>query len=48
MSVLLIRNHGVTVWASSPEVARNYLEVAEFIFRYMVAARNVGIEESFE
>jgi len=48
MSVLLIRNHGVTVWASAPEVARNYLEVAEFIFRYMVAARNVGIEESFE
>jgi len=48
MSVLLIRNHGVTVWASSPEVAHNYLEVAEYIFRYMVAARNVGIEEPFE
>jgi methylthioribulose-1-phosphate dehydratase len=48
MSVLLIRHHGVTVWASSPEGARNYLEVAEYIFRYMVAARNVGIEEPFE
>jgi methylthioribulose-1-phosphate dehydratase len=48
MSVLLIRNHGVTVWASSPEVAHNYLEVAEYIFRYMVAGRNVGIEEPFE
>jgi methylthioribulose-1-phosphate dehydratase len=45
MSVLLIRNHGVTVWASSPETAYNYLEIAEYIFRYMVAARKVGIEE---
>lgn len=35
---LLIRNHGVTVWASSLEGARNYLEVAEYVFRYMVAA----------
>ena len=47
LNALLIRNHGVTVWASSPEGARNYLELAEYIFRYMVAARNVGIEESF-
>lgn len=47
LNALLIRNHGVTVWASSPEDARNYLELAEYIFRYMVAARNVGIEESF-
>ncbi|HEY9638477.1 MAG TPA: methylthioribulose 1-phosphate dehydratase [Coleofasciculaceae cyanobacterium] len=45
MSVLLIRNHGVTVWASSLETAHNYLEVAEYIFRYMVAARNIGIVE---
>ncbi len=48
VSVLLIRNHGVTVWASSLESTRNYLEVAEYIFRYVVAARNVGIEERFE
>jgi methylthioribulose-1-phosphate dehydratase len=48
VSVLLIRNHGVTVWASSLESTRNYLEVAEYIFRYLVAARNVGIEERFE
>lgn len=48
MSVLLIRNHGVTVWASSLESTRNYLEVAEYIFRYMVAARNLGIVERFE
>ncbi|MBE9128934.1 MULTISPECIES: methylthioribulose 1-phosphate dehydratase [unclassified Coleofasciculus] len=44
MSALLIRNHGVTVWAASPEGTRNYLEVAEYIFRYMVVARNVGID----
>jgi methylthioribulose-1-phosphate dehydratase len=43
LNALLIRNHGVTVWASSPEIAHNYLEVAEYIFRYMVAARKVGI-----
>ena len=45
INALLIRNHGVTVWASSPEVARNSLELAEYIFRYMVAARNAGIEQ---
>jgi methylthioribulose-1-phosphate dehydratase len=45
MSALLIRNHGVTVWASSLEGARNYLEIAEYIFRYMVAAQKVGIKE---
>ena len=48
INALLIRNHGVTVWASSPEGTRNYLEIAEYIFRYMVAARNVGIEEPLE
>lgn len=48
INALLIRNHGVTVWASSPEVARNFLELAEYIFRYIVAARNVGIEKSWE
>lgn len=48
MSALLIRNHGVTVWASSVEEARNYLEVAEYIFRYMVAAHKLGIEEPSE
>ncbi|NEQ28677.1 MAG: methylthioribulose 1-phosphate dehydratase [Microcoleus sp. SIO2G3] len=46
LNALLIRNHGVTVWASSPEIAHNYLEVAEYIFRYMVAARKVGIEKA--
>ncbi|MBD2357916.1 methylthioribulose 1-phosphate dehydratase [Tolypothrix sp. FACHB-123] len=40
---LLIRNHGVTVWASSPTAARNHIELIEYIFRYMVAARSLGI-----
>jgi methylthioribulose-1-phosphate dehydratase len=44
ISALLIKNHGVTVWASSPQGATNYLEVVEYIFRYIVAARKVGIE----
>ncbi len=36
---LLIRNHGVTVWADSTEQARNTIELVEYIFRYMVLAR---------
>ncbi|MGL4620657.1 MAG: methylthioribulose 1-phosphate dehydratase [Chroococcidiopsis sp.] len=40
---LLIRNHGVTVWADSLTSARNYVELIEYIFRYMVAARQAGI-----
>jgi methylthioribulose-1-phosphate dehydratase len=40
---LLIRNHGVTVWANSLLTARNYIEITEFVFRYMVAARKAGI-----
>lgn len=42
---LLIHNHGVTVWANSLEAARNYIELVEFIFRYMVAVRFVGLPE---
>lgn len=38
---LLIRNHGVTVWGRSTEDARNKIELAEYIFRYMVQARLV-------
>jgi methylthioribulose-1-phosphate dehydratase len=40
---LLIRNHGITVWANSPKAAFHYIEVAEYIFRYMVAAKKAGI-----
>ncbi|MEJ1932635.1 methylthioribulose 1-phosphate dehydratase [Nostoc sp. NIES-2111] len=40
---LLIRDHGVTVWAASSETARNYVELIEYIFCYMVAAVRLGI-----
>ncbi|WP_414619618.1 methylthioribulose 1-phosphate dehydratase [Calothrix sp. CCY 0018] len=43
---LLIRDHGVTVWADSLERASNYLEVVEYIFRYMIASQKVGMEIS--
>lgn len=35
----LIRDHGVTVWGTSQEEARNRVEVMEFIFQYMLTAR---------
>jgi methylthioribulose-1-phosphate dehydratase len=41
LPALLIRNHGVTVWGSSLQAARNYIELTEYIFRYMVAAKQV-------
>ncbi|MCP6761673.1 MAG: methylthioribulose 1-phosphate dehydratase [Fischerella sp. CENA71] len=45
LPALLIRDHGVTVWGSSSVETRNYLELVEYIFRYMVAARRVLGEE---
>lgn len=41
VSALLIRDHGITVWANSPAAAYNYVEIVEYIFRYMVAASQV-------
>lgn len=41
---LLIRDHGLTVWASSAESARNSIELLEYIFRYMVLARQIKLE----
>ena len=41
MPALLVRDHGVSIWAPSPESARNYIELVEYIFRYIVAARRV-------
>lgn len=41
---LLIRDHGLTVWASSTESARNFVELLEYIFRYMVLARQIKLE----
>jgi methylthioribulose-1-phosphate dehydratase len=40
---LLIRNHGVTVWATSPMAAQNMTEIVEYLFRYLVAARQSGM-----
>ena len=37
---LLIRDHGVTIWADSLERASNYIEIVEYIFRYMVASQS--------
>jgi methylthioribulose-1-phosphate dehydratase len=42
---LLIRNHGVTVWGRSAAEARNRIELAEFVFRYMVQARRCGLTD---
>lgn len=38
---LLILEHGVTVWADSPEKAKNQIEVVEYLFRYIVASRQL-------
>jgi methylthioribulose-1-phosphate dehydratase len=37
----LIRNHGITVWGSSCEEARNRVEVVEFLFQYLTAAQSI-------
>jgi methylthioribulose-1-phosphate dehydratase len=43
LPALLLRDHGVTVWATSLETARNYIELVEYIFRYIVAAHQAGV-----
>lgn len=40
---LLIVYHGVTVWAESPEKAQHYLEITEYIFRYIVASHQLSL-----
>ncbi len=40
---LLIRNHGVTVWGNSPIEAFHHIELIEYIFRYMVQAKSLGL-----
>ena len=37
--VLLIRNHGLTTWGLDMEAAFNQVELAEYVFRYLVVAR---------
>lgn len=44
---LLIRNHGVTVWADCPKKAQNYIEIVEYIFRYMVIFHQMQINTQF-
>lgn len=41
---LLIRNHGVTVWGKTPAEALNYVEIAEYLFRYLVTSRQLGMD----
>lgn len=42
LSACLIRDHGVTVWGTSLQEVRNRVEVMEFMFQYMIAAKTVG------
>ena len=39
----LIRDHGITAWAPTLRQARNYLELYDYIFRFMVEARRLGL-----
>lgn len=43
---VLIHGHGATVWGKDCEAALHHVEVLEFIFRYMVTARLVGLARS--
>lgn len=36
---LLIRHHGVTVWASTPAQAFHAIEIMEYLFRYLVTSQ---------
>jgi methylthioribulose-1-phosphate dehydratase len=35
----LIRDHGLTTWGATPDAALNYVELFEYIFGYMAAAK---------
>jgi methylthioribulose-1-phosphate dehydratase len=39
----LIRDHGLTVWGPSAEAAFHYVELFEYVFQYMAAARAAGL-----
>ena len=43
LPAFLIRDHGLTVWAGSAPAALRYLELLEFIFAFMIAARAAGL-----
>jgi methylthioribulose-1-phosphate dehydratase len=36
---VLVRNHGIYVWGSTPEAAKRYLEAFEFLFQYHLMLR---------
>lgn len=40
---LLVRDHGLTVWAADVDAAFHGVELFEFLFGYMVAARTCGV-----
>lgn len=40
---LLIHCHGATVWGSDPQAALHHVEILEYLFRYMVSAKSVGL-----
>ena len=40
----LIRDHGLTAWGDDPRAAQNHLELFDFIFQCMVAARAAGLD----
>lgn len=39
----LIRDHGLTVWGDDARAALNHLELFDFVFQCMVAARGAGL-----
>ena len=41
---LLIREHGLTLWASSAQQLVNYAEVFDHLFRFMLQARMAGLD----
>lgn len=40
----LIRDHGVTVWGPTLDAAMNHVELFDFLFRFMVEARRLGLD----
>ncbi|HYL06838.1 MAG TPA: class II aldolase/adducin family protein, partial [Thermoanaerobaculia bacterium] len=39
----LIRDHGITAWGGDPRAALNHLELLDFIFQCMLAARGAEL-----
>ena len=43
LPAFLIRDHGLTVWGEGAAAALHHLELLEFIFAFMIAARAAGL-----